>query len=190
APNADARAAAAPPRAWAAPPTMPTPVPSDAPAAKPDAGSEETTPSWFDRLGQSAGTDTPTAPSAPVQSAPGPGSGSGWSWSSRDTGTPGGPVAHEETAAPTAGSGDEDDDWPTRYSWLDDEPDQSDESDESVATATAGNEYQGGDKRGKAADEAEATVAARVVAPAAKCEPAPAPTETSSDAGTKASAAP
>ena len=193
APNADARAAAAPPRAWAAPPTMPTPVPSDAPAAKPDAGSEETTPSWFDRLGQSAGTDTPTAPSAPVPSAPGPGSGSGWSWSSRDTGTPGGPVAHEETAAPTAGSGDEDDDWPTRYSWLDDEPDQSDqsdESDESVATATAGNEYQGGDKRGKAADEAEATVAARVVAPAAKSEPAPAPTETSSDAGTKASAAP
>jgi hypothetical protein len=180
--NANTRAAAAPPRAWAAPPTMPTPVPSDAPAAKPDAGSEETTPSWFDRLGQSAGTDTPTAPSAPVPSAPVPGSGSGWSWSNRDTGTPGGPVAHEEPLAPATGSGDEDDDWPTRYSWLDDEPDQSDDSDESVVTATAGKDDQGGDKRGKASAKAEATVAATVVGPAAKSESPAAPSAEARDA--------
>lgn len=161
--------APAPPRAWAAPPTMPTPVPSvpsDAPAAKPDAGSEATTPSWFDRLGKPVGTDTPTVPSAPVPPAPGPGSGSGWSWSSRDTGTPGGPVAQEEPAAPSAGSGDEDDDWPARYSWLDDEPDQPDEPDESVASVDmgqAGNvarDDQDVDKGGKPAAAAEEPVGA------------------------------
>ena len=184
APNANARAAAAPPRPWAAPPTMPTPVPSDASAAKPDAGTEETTPNWFDRLGQSAGTNTPAAPSAPVPSAPAPGSGSGWSWSNRDTGTPGGPVAHEEPAAPSADSGDEDDDWPTRYSWLDDEPDQTDESDESVVTATAGKDDQGGDKRGKASTEAEATVATSALGPAAKSQSPVAPSAKARDAET------
>lgn len=155
APDAGARAATAPPRAWAAPPTMPTPVPSDAPSAKPGAGPEAATPSWFDRLGQSAGADTQAAPSAPAS-----GSGSSWSWSSRDTGVPGGPVAHEEPAAPAVGSGarDDGDDWPTRYSWLDDEPDQTDQTGESGES---------GDKGGKASAEAEATVAA---GPAAKSE--------------------
>jgi hypothetical protein len=159
-------AATAPPRSWAAPPTVP--VPSDAPAAEPDTGSGATTPSWFDRLGNPAGTDTPTAPSASVSSASvpsaaAPGSGSGWSWPSRDTGTPGVPVAQEEPAAPSAGSGDEDDDWPTRYSWLDDEPDQADAS---VDTGQAG-QVAKDDKSGKTA-AAEATVAASAVGPAAK----------------------
>jgi hypothetical protein len=167
--HADARAAAAPPSSWAAPPTTPTPVPSDVPAVKPDAGSGAAVPSWFDRLGESAGTDTPSVPSASA-----PGSGSGWSWSSPDTGTPGGPVAQEEPAAPAASSDDEDDDWPTRYSWLDDEPDQTDESGESGETGTAGKADQGRDKGGKALAETEATVAASVVGPAAKSEP-PAP---------------
>jgi hypothetical protein len=172
---------AAPPQAWAAPPTMPTPVPSDATAAKPDAGREATTPSWFDRLGDSVGAGLPTVPPAST-----PGSGSGWSWSSRDTGTPGGPVTEEEPAAPAAGSGDEDDDWPTRYSWLDDDTDESVESgqavesDESVVTATAGK----GGQDGKAPATAEATVAARVVAPAAKSESPAAPPAKARDAET------
>jgi hypothetical protein len=176
APNADTRAAAAPPRSWAAPPTMP--VPSTAPAVKPDAGSGAATPSWFDRLGEPTGTDTPSVPSASA-----PGSGSGWPWSGRDAGPPGGPVAQEEPAASTAGSGDEDDDWPTRYSWLDDETDQTDESGE------AGKDDRGDDKAGKVVDEAEATVAASEASPVAESE-SPAPAETNSDAKTKASAAP
>jgi hypothetical protein len=180
---------AAPPRARAAPPTMPTPVPSDAPAVKPDAGSEATTPSWFDRLGDSAGTGTPTAPSASA-----PGSGSGWSWSSRDTGTPVGPVTREP-AAPAAGSGDEDDDWPTRYSWLDDDTDQTDESVESGQTVgddPDGDKGSDGGKGSKASDGAEATAAATAVGPAADSG-SPAPGKTSGDAAetaTRETAAP
>ena len=180
-PNADTRAAPAPPRSWAAPPTMP--VPSEPPAVKPDAGPEAATPIWFDRPGKPAGPDTPSVPSASVPTTSAPGSGSGWSWPSRDTGTPGGPVAQEEPAAPAADSGDGDDDWPARYSWLDDETDQTDESGES------GKDDRSGDKGGKAVDEAEATVAANEVGPVADSE-SPAPAETKSEAGTKASAAP
>ncbi|HEX7161181.1 MAG TPA: hypothetical protein VF223_08080 [Trebonia sp.] len=186
-PNADDRAAAAPPRSWVAPPTVPTPVPSDAPAAKPDAGSGATTPTWFDRLGKSAGTDTPTAPSAAPPSASAPGSESGWSWSGQDTGTPGGPAVQEGPAAPAAGSGDDDDDWPTRYSWLDDEPDESGENGQTAETATretaaqatpdeepADEEPQdsGADKPAEAAGETGATV----LAFRSRKEPEPEPT--------------
>jgi hypothetical protein len=159
---------AAPPQAWAAPPTMPTPVPSDAPAARPDAGSEASTPSWFDRLGDSAGAGTPTAPSptAPPPTVPPastPGSGSGWSWSSRDTGTPVGPVAHEEPVAPAASADDEDDDWPTRYSWLDDDTDESAGSGQAVED-DLGDDKGSGDEGSKASDVAEATAAVGPVA--------------------------
>jgi hypothetical protein len=125
-----------------------------------------------------------------VPSASAPGSGSGRSWSSPDTGTPGDPAAQEESAAPAAGSGDEDDDWPTRYSWLDDEPDQTDESVESVETGTAGKADQGRDKGGKAPAEAEATVAASVVGPAAKSEPPVPPSAKARDAETATQATP
>jgi hypothetical protein len=97
-PAADAQAAAAAPRSWAAP--SPASVSPDAPPAKPGAGPGATPPSWFDRLGKPADAGAPAAPSTPAS-----GSGGGW--------------------ADGAASGDEDDDWPTRYSWLDDETDES-----------------------------------------------------------------
>ncbi len=152
-PDADTQAAEKAPRSWAAPSSPP--VSSDAPAVKPGAGSGPATPSWFDRLGSQAGADAPAA--APSSA---PASGAGWSWSSRDSSAPGAPVAPEATegkgaaatvAAPTVPSGtvsgsavsgetasgdtDEDDDWPTRYSWLDDE---TDEGGEAGATDAAG----------------------------------------------------
>ena len=77
----------------------PASVSPEAPPAKPGAGSGAAPPSWFDRLGKPADADAPAAA---------PGSGGGW--------------------ADGAASGDEDDDWPTRYSWLDDETDESAEA--------------------------------------------------------------
>jgi hypothetical protein len=97
-PAADAQAATTAPRSWAGP--SPVSVSPEAPPAKPGAGSGATPPSWFDRLGKTADADAPAAPSTSA-----PGSGGGW--------------------ADSATSGDEDDDWPTRYSWLDDETDES-----------------------------------------------------------------
>jgi hypothetical protein len=87
-----------------------TPAPSvfaarsaDAPPASPGVG----TPDWFnpaDRPG-SAGTAAP-------------GSADGWSWPSI--------ADKEEQAEATAPAADAaDDDWPTRYSWLDEEPEEN-----------------------------------------------------------------
>jgi len=76
---------------------------ADAPPASPGVG----TPDWFnpaDRPG-SAGTAAP-------------GSADGWSWPSI--------ADKEEQAEATAPAADAaDDDWPTRYSWLDEEPEES-----------------------------------------------------------------
>ncbi len=67
-------------------------------------------------------------------------------------------------------SGDEDDDWPTRYSWLDDETDESGR-DGASAEADAG-------------DEANETAAADgAVAPAARASDASAAAEPSRAAG-------
>jgi hypothetical protein len=119
-PSADARAAAKAPRSWAAPP--PPSAPSDAPAVKPGAGSGagsgSATPSWFDRLGSQA---APTVASSTI-----PGAAT----------APGG-TASGGTASGDTGAVDEDDDWPTRYSWLDDDADESGEAGETVATPVA-----------------------------------------------------
>jgi hypothetical protein len=106
-PAADTQAAATAPRSWAAPP--PASVSPDAPPAQPGAGSGATPPSWFDRLGKPADADAPAASSTSA-----PGSGGGW--------------------ADSTASGDEDDDWPTRYSWLDDETDESVEARDDAET--------------------------------------------------------
>jgi hypothetical protein len=68
---------------------------SPAPDARPVTGAGSAPPSWFDRPDWSS-ADAPAAATAP---------------------SPGG--------APVADEPDEDDDWPTRYSWLDDEPEES-----------------------------------------------------------------
>jgi hypothetical protein len=97
---------------------------ADAPAVKPGAGTGtgQAAPSWFDRLGGQAGAPptvaAPTAASPPVSGATGSG------------------VA----ASGDAGAGEEDEDWPTRYSWLDDETAEGGEAAETVATAVVGAE--------------------------------------------------
>jgi hypothetical protein len=142
---------------------------SRAPSARQDtsAGGKpgSSAPSWFDRLGDPAGATSPA-----------PGSGSGRPWPDRDGNAPRGRVAPADTATPGASatraepvisdeavpgddavsgdkvlgdtvSGDEGDDWPTRYSWLDDETDGAGEavkndaqpeSDPAVPAGTAG----------------------------------------------------
>jgi hypothetical protein len=89
------------------------------PSVTPGVGAETTPPSWFGRMGEAASADTPATASSPSAS------GSGWS-SGGDTAAP---DKADDTAAPdtttpatAAVAVDEDDDWPTRYSWLDDEP--------------------------------------------------------------------
>ena len=149
--EADAQAAAKAPRSWAAPSSSAAP---EAPPVTSAAEPASAAPSWFDRLGSPAGTDVPTVP---------PGSGGGWPWSSREGSEPGGPAAPEDTtgtddaaateASPvssgtvsgdaassgTADAGTADagaaneDDWPARYSWLDDDTDEAGE-----VTGTAG----------------------------------------------------
>ena len=127
-PSADPRAAAKAPRSWAAPSPPPAPpAPSDAPAVKPGAGSGagsgSTTPSWFDRLGSQA------APTVASSTIPGAATAPG--------GTASGGTASGGTASGDTGAVDEDDDWPTRYSWLDDDTDESGEAGETVATPVA-----------------------------------------------------
>ena len=118
-PDAVAQAAATAPKQWAA---RFSGLP-DAPEVKPSAGSGAKPPSWFDRLGNPTGAEAPASEAA-----------RGRSWSSRDN------AAAEDTAtADTVGpatsadataSVDDGDDWPARYSWLEDETDETDESSE------------------------------------------------------------
>jgi hypothetical protein len=119
-PDADAQPAEKSPRSWAAPSSPP--VSADAPAVKPGAGSGSAAPSWFDRLGGQAGAPptvaAPTVASPPVSGAASAG----------------------DAASGDAGAGEEDDDWPTRYSWLDDETDEGGEAAETVATPVVGAE--------------------------------------------------
>jgi hypothetical protein len=164
-PDADAQAATTTPRPpWAVPSSA---VSSDVPAVKPGTGSGSAPPSWFDRLGKPAGTDEPA-----TTSTSGPGSGSGWSWPSWDSSaaTQAGTTASGTTASGTTASGDEDDDWPTRYSWLDDETDESGEDEGSA------------DEAGEAVAAGEADAELEIESPA--------PVDTRSDAGTEGIAAP
>ena len=110
-------------------------VSADATTVQPAAAPDATTPSWFDRLGGSASTEAPPTVPAPVA-----GPGSGWSWSN-----PGGSGAGGTDTAATSdsapgdtddnGLGGEDDDWPTRYSWLDDDAEDSGAAQESGAAS-------------------------------------------------------
>jgi hypothetical protein len=97
-PDGDAQAATTAARSWAAPSS--STVSTDAPPAKPSAGSGSTPPpSWFDRLGKSVLADAPASTSTPA-----PGAESGWSWSSQDS------TAPAPAGATASDSGGEDDD--------------------------------------------------------------------------------
>jgi hypothetical protein len=145
--TAAATAGAAAPWSWAVPsPSAFSPATPEAPPAPTSPGSGSTPPSWFDRRDESASAEV-------AATAPAPASGNSWSWSSTwrrpdkaddaladdsradDTG------ASTVTAAPADATTavDEDDDWPARYSWLDDEPDENgagsdDKPDENIET--------------------------------------------------------
>jgi hypothetical protein len=136
-PDADAQAAATAPKSWAAP-SSGSP---DAPSVKPSAGSGSKPPSWFDRLGKPAAPEAPAATSASA-----PGAGRGWSTSSQDTAVPEEAVPEatvpENTGGPARSAdatavGNDGDDWPTRYSWLDDETGASGEAEDADVTVTA-----------------------------------------------------
>jgi hypothetical protein len=150
--TAAATAGAAAPWSWAAPsPSAFSPTTPEAPPATTGPGSGAMPPSWFDRRNEAARADV-------AATAPAPASGNSWSWSSTDMAAPEGTdkaddavpdgtraddtVALNVTAAPADATTavDEDDDWPTRYSWLDDEPDENgagsdDKPDENIETA-------------------------------------------------------
>jgi hypothetical protein len=102
------------PRAWGNPEQPPT-VP--APTAR--AGSVAAPPSWFDKLNQPVADSAARTDTEPLASEP--------------------TVAAPTVAVPTIGAvadpgAVDDDDWPTRYSWLeDDESDDADTSDEPEA---------------------------------------------------------
>jgi len=156
--TAAATAGAAAPWSWAAPsPSAFSPAAPEAPtapetlAATTGPGSGAIPPSWFDRRNEAARADA-------AATAPAPASGNSWSWSSTDMAAPEGTEKADDaladgiraddtgalnvTAAPADATTavDEDDDWPTRYSWLDDEPDENgagsdDKPDENIQTA-------------------------------------------------------
>jgi hypothetical protein len=120
---------------------------ADAPAVKPGAGTGtgQVAPSWFDRLGGQAGAPptvaAPTVASPPVSGATGSG----------------------DAASGDTGAGDEADDWPTRYSWLDDETAEGGEAAETVAASTAADaaDAAGGDPaKAAAADETDGDIIA------------------------------
>ena len=117
---------------------------SPGPAAK--AGSGTVAPSWFDRLNQpSAGPVTPTG-NDPATAGP-------------------------EKAEPADVSDTDDDDWPTRYSWLDD--DETDEAAEDDKTDVSGNATDVTDAAVPETVSAETVAAETVAAPtlSARAEP-------------------
>jgi hypothetical protein len=140
-PDAAAQAAATAPKSWVAP-SSGSP---DAPDVKPSAGSGAKPPSWFDRLGESAHAAAPAATSASAS-----GAGDGWPWSSRDNSATQDtaseatvPEDSEDSAVPVTSadataSVDDGDDWPARYSWLDDEADEPVAADASTNAETRG----------------------------------------------------
>jgi hypothetical protein len=114
-------AASVSPRAWG--------NPDQSPASTTRAGSGTVTPSWFDRLNQPAAPVAPTG-TDPAKAGPetvGPAKAE--------------PLKAEQAAdASAAGVTDaDDDDWPTRYSWLeDDDPDEAAEAGQPADTVETG----------------------------------------------------
>jgi hypothetical protein len=161
------------PRSWAAPPP---PAVTDAPPAGPSAGSGAAAPSWFDRLGGQAGADAPAAPATAAQPAPidwrpwagqadnGPAAGEDQKDAAASVASGGNVSTAPESSHPSAG--DEDDDWPTRYSWLDDGNDGGQAEPGPDGTAEAGAERESDPAAPAAvASAAESAAAATLAAP-------------------------
>ena len=136
-------------------------------------------PSWFNPADRTASTTE--AP--PTTAVPVPGGG-GWSWLNGDTTPPADEGKPQDAAAL------DEDDWPTRYSWLDDEPEEDAGSGESGAgDGRAGNAAEDG--RVTPADTAAESNSPNLAAtaPAAAADPvadpasAPGPDEAASDTG-------
>jgi hypothetical protein len=106
-----------------------------------------------------AGGSAPSTPAAPPGAGPGPASAeraplswfdprpkSAESAESVDAGpqVSAVPAAGDPTPDPDAASADEDDDWPTRYSWLDDEPDESSDENETPVSPAVDTDNEAG----------------------------------------------
>ena len=133
------------PRAWGAPtPSVFTQGAAAAPAASSADGAESGAPNWFNPA------EKPLSAGAAAS-----GSADGWSWSNRDRAVPADTETQPEDTATSAA----DEDWPTRYSWLDEEPEETSESGDDKQTATVAV------SAGEPALAGDATVSAEVVAP-------------------------
>ncbi|MGH3296848.1 MAG: hypothetical protein ACRDP7_34150, partial [Trebonia sp.] len=120
-------AAPSPPSAAPSPPSVASDTPTVKSAVKPGPGSGSAAPSWFDRLGGHAGAGAPAATSAAPTVASGIVSGAPGS----------GDQAPGDQAPGDTGADGDDDDWPTRYSWLDDDTDEGGEASPTVASVVA-----------------------------------------------------
>jgi hypothetical protein len=144
----DSQDGAAAPSAWGtSAPSVFAPPAADAPAASPEAGAEPGSPNWFNPAGR---------PASAGEAAPA--SGNGWSWPNGDSAVPADKEEPGDGAAPVA-----DEDWPTRYSWLDEEPEEPE------ADAVGGDAKPAGPVAATVSEPAlagDATVLADVVAPA------------------------
>jgi hypothetical protein len=111
--------------------------------------------------GDPAADDAPEATSSAGTSAGGGWSSGGWSWSSPSSALSDDTVTSAATEAPveagvsaSTASGDDDDDWPSRYSWLeDDESDKSGDPDDTPSASTGLAESAGDDVTTAGADK-------------------------------------
>lgn len=112
------------PRAWGTPaPSAFVPRSTDTPAAGPGDSAGSGSPNWFNPA------ERPVSAGATA-----PGAGDGWSRPDRDIAVPGDTGTPPEDAAASATSAT-DEDWPTRYSWLDEEPEETGEVDDDKQAA-------------------------------------------------------
>jgi hypothetical protein len=119
-----AQGSATSPRAWDTPaPSVFVPRSTDTPAAGPGDGAGSGSPNWFNPA------ERPVSAGAAA-----PGSGDGWSWSDRGIAVPSDTETQPEDAAASAASA-VDEDWPARYSWLDEEPEETGEGDDDKQAA-------------------------------------------------------
>jgi hypothetical protein len=166
----------------AAPPTVPqsgaAPVSPRAwgnsdqsPAPTTRAGSGTVAPSWFDRLNQSAADPVARAGTDPAKVEP----------QQAEPAKADDSESIATSANPIVVSDTDDDDWPTRYSWLED--DETDEAAEAGTPADVAEATVAGDDAAEAADVAESVPAeATATEPAAAEADSPDPDSSDADA--------
>ena len=127
-------------------PSVFAPRTADTTAAARGAGQAAAPPSWFNPADRAASTEAPASTQTPA-------SGGGWSWLKSDTAVP--ETAVPDTGEPVAGESQDaalDDDWPARYSWLDDEPEEDGGAGDGGSPAGVGVGAADAGARAKAAD--------------------------------------